>query len=144
MILLDVNVVLAAHRDDHPSFERVRPWFDTLTGGDEPFGAPMVVWWSFLRLASHPRIFEEPTRPADAFAFVDAVRSQPNHVDLAPGEVHLAHLRSVLDAAGAMGNLVPDGVLAALAREHGCVVASMDGDFDRLGVRWLNPLHADA
>jgi toxin-antitoxin system PIN domain toxin len=140
MILLDVNVVLAAHRDDHPFFDRIRPWFDELTSGSDPFGAPLPVWWSFLRLATHPRIFEEPTRPADAFAFVEAVRAQPNHVDLGPGDGHLEHLRIVLDGAGAMGDLVPDGVLAALAREHGCTVASMDGDFDRLGVRWHNPL----
>jgi predicted nucleic acid-binding protein len=30
MHLLDVNIVLAAHRDDHPHYPSVRPWFDDL------------------------------------------------------------------------------------------------------------------
>ncbi len=56
---------LAAHRDDHPHHRTVRPWFDALLAGDQPFAVPAVVWASFLRIATHRRIFEMPT-PLDS------------------------------------------------------------------------------
>jgi len=60
--LLDVNVVLAAHRRDHPHHGTVRPWFDRLAADDEPFTVPVVVWASFLRLATNRRILIVPLR----------------------------------------------------------------------------------
>jgi predicted nucleic acid-binding protein len=41
--LLDVNIVLAAHRDDHPQHRPVRAWFDAMLAGDEPFTVPAIV-----------------------------------------------------------------------------------------------------
>jgi predicted nucleic acid-binding protein len=66
VFLLDVSVVLAAHRADHPDHSSVRTWFDRTLGGDEPFGVPLFVWGSFLRLATNRRIFEVPTPRPDA------------------------------------------------------------------------------
>lgn len=131
MHLLDVNVVLAAHRGDHPRHGAVRSWFDGLLSGDEPFGLPATVCASFLRLATHPRVFAEPTPRADAFAFLDAVTAQPHHLALAPGPRHLTLLRALCGEGDATGDLVPDAVLAALAAEHGCAVATLDRDFAR-------------
>lgn len=131
MLLLDVNVVLAAHRDDHPHFPVVRPWFDALLAGDEAFTVPIPVWGSFLRLATHRRVFPVPTPRADAFAFVDAVCAQPHHLLTAPGPRHLFLLRRLCDEAGASGDLVADAVVAAVALEHGCEVVTLDRDFVR-------------
>lgn len=47
MLLLDVNVVLSAAREDHPQHAVARPWFDGLMSGDEQFGVPMTVWHGF-------------------------------------------------------------------------------------------------
>ncbi|KAU49956.1 toxin VapC31, partial [Mycobacterium tuberculosis TKK_05MA_0020] len=49
MFLLDANVLLAAHRGDHPNHRTVRPWFDRLLAADDPFTVPNLVWASFLR-----------------------------------------------------------------------------------------------
>lgn len=50
--------------------------------------------------------------------------------------------RLLLDSAQ-RPNLVPDAHLAALAIEHGLVLASTDGDFARFeGLRWENPLQS--
>jgi uncharacterized protein len=40
VFLLDVNVVLAAHRDDHPHHFLVRRWFDALLSSDDPSTVP--------------------------------------------------------------------------------------------------------
>lgn len=131
MFLLDVNVVVAAHRDDHPQHEVVRPWFDDLVAGDEPFTVPNVVWGSFLRLVTHRKIFACPTTLDEAFAFIDAVEAQPHHLSTGPGPRHLTLLRSACTEGGATANLVPDAVLVAVAAERSCTIATMDRDFAR-------------
>jgi len=131
VFLLDVNVVLAAHRDDHPHHALVRAWFDTVLAGDEPFAVPVLVWASFLRLATNRRIFAVPTPRPAVFAFVEAVRAQPLHLPLAPGPRHLLILRRLCDEADALGDLIPDAVIAAVAAEHGCEVVTLDRDFAR-------------
>ena len=131
MLLLDVNVVLAAHRDDHPHHQAVRPWFDDLLLNDRPFSVPASVWASFLRLATNRRIFADPTPRPEAFAFLQAVEAQPHHLVVAPGPRHLTLLEQLCDEGDAMGDLVPDAVLAAIAAEHSCTVVTLDHDFAR-------------
>lgn len=131
MILLDVNVVLAAHRADHPHHGLVRPWFDDLVHGDESFAVPDVVWASFVRIATNRRIFEVPTPLVDAFEFVRSVRAQPNHVAVTAGEEHLARFENLCLRFDAAGDLAADAYLAALAMEQGCVLATLDRDFAR-------------
>ncbi len=131
MLLLDVNVVLAAHRADHAQHAPMRTWFDAVIADAKPFCVPVVVWASFLRLVTNRRIFAVPTPLGEAFAFVDAVCAQPHHLLLGPGVGHLRLLRRVCDEASAAGDLVPDAVIAAIALEHGCAVASLDRDFAR-------------
>ncbi len=129
--LLDVNVVVAAHRDDHPHHDVVRRWFDGLVAGDEPFTVPVVVWSSFLRLVTNRRVFTLPTPLAEAFTFVDLTCAQPHYLSTGPGPRHLSLLRRQCEEADAQGDLVPDAVLAALAVEHSCTVATLDRDFAR-------------
>ena len=131
MYLLDVNVVLAVHRADHPHHGAVRSWFDGMIASDDPFAVPSAVWASFLRLATNRRIFTVPTPRADAWAFLDAVRAQPHHLALDPGPRHLGLLRRLCTEGDATGDLVPAAVLAATAAEHGCTVATLDRDFAR-------------
>jgi toxin-antitoxin system PIN domain toxin len=131
VLLLDVNVVLAAHRVDHAQYPTLRPWFDDLLEGPEPFSVPTVVWGSFIRLATSRRVFRSPSPLVEVFRFLDSVCVQPQHVLLGPGPQHLALLRRICAEAEATGDLVPDAVIAAIALEHGCVVASLDRDFAR-------------
>lgn len=131
MLLLDVNIVLAAHREDHAHHAAVRPWFDHLLAGDGEFTVPTVVWTSFLRLATNRRIFEVPTPRGDAFAFIEATCAQPQYLLTTPGHRHVGLVRRLCDEADATGDLVPDAVIGALALEHGCEVVSLDRDFAR-------------
>lgn len=140
MFLLDVNVALAAHRGDHPNHHTVRPWFDRLLAGDEPFTVPNTVWASFLRLTTNRRIFEVPSTLSEAFAFITATATQPHHLPVGPGPRHLALLRELCEEADASGDLIPDAVLAAIAAEHHCEVVTLDRDFARFtSVRHLRP-----
>ncbi len=139
-MILDVNVVLAAHRGDHQAFSEVRPWFDRLTTGEDRFGVPDPVWASFVRISTSRRIFEVPTPLEDSFAFMWSVRAQPNHVGVVPGSRHLAIFEQLCRDGDATGDLVPDAYLAAIAIELGSELVSLDRDFARFPVlRWRRP-----
>lgn len=131
MLLLDVNVVLAAHRGDHPQHAPVRSWFDGMLGGEERFAVPAFAWASFLRLTTNRRIFEVPTPREDAFEFVEAICAQPLYLSIGPGPRHLTLLRRLCDEADALGDLIADAAIAAVAAEHGCEVITLDRDFAR-------------
>jgi uncharacterized protein len=131
VLLLDVNVVLAAQRADHPDHSSVREWFDAMLVGQERFAVPASVWASFLRLTTNRRIFEVPTPRPDAFAFIDATVAQPLYLQIGPGPRHLDLLRVLCDEADAIGDLIADAAIAAMAAEHGGKVVTLDTDFAR-------------
>lgn len=140
MKLLDVNVVLAAHRDDHPQFEPARSWLDALLATGAAFSVPDLVAGSFVRLATNRRIFVTPTPIEQAFDYLRALRAQPGHLTLAPGADHLAVFERLCRTADATGDLAPDAQLGAIAVEHGAEIVSFDRDFARFApLPWTHP-----
>lgn len=140
MKLLDVNVLVAAHREDHSQFERADAYLERLRETGDPFAVTDLVAGSFLRVVTNRRIFMNPTPVLEAFAYVRAARAQPGHLLVNPGPRHLALLERLCRDADAAGDLVPDAQLAALAIEHGAEVVSFDRDFARFpGLRWSHP-----
>jgi toxin-antitoxin system PIN domain toxin len=138
--LLDVNVVLAAHRDDHPHFEPARVYLQETLVTHSPFSVIDLVAGAFLRLATNSRIFSTPTPIAQAFAYLHALRGQPAHMLLGPGPAHLELLEGICRDADVTGDLVPDAQLAAIAIEHACELVSFDRDFARFAdLRWVRP-----
>ena len=140
MVLLDVNVVVNAMREEAPRHELVSTFVDALRAAPEPFGLSDVVLSGALRVLTHPRIFNPPTPSARAQAFVTALRNTPNAVVVQPGERHWNIFSDLVKQTGAVGNLISDAWYAALAIEHGCEWISDDADFARFpGLRWRRP-----
>jgi toxin-antitoxin system PIN domain toxin len=138
--LLDVNVILAAHRDDHPDFDIARSWLDGTLAAGTPYALIDSVAGAFLRIATNRRIFSIPTPLGDAFAYLKALRAQPGHVMLTPGPRHLDLLERMCAGAEASGDLVADAQLATIALEHACELVSFDRDFARFTeVKWSRP-----
>jgi toxin-antitoxin system PIN domain toxin len=96
---------------------------------------------AFLRLVTNPRVFERPTSMRSAWQQVEEWRDCDAAWVPAPTDRHRHVLGRLLGEAAVRANLVPDAHLAALAIEHGLVLASTDGDFARFpGLRFENPL----
>lgn len=85
MKLLDVNVVLAASRDDHPNLEVGRAYVDRLLATGDRFSVTDLVAGAFLRVATNRRIFVTPTPIEQAFRYVRALRASPDTFWSRPG-----------------------------------------------------------
>ena len=141
MILLDVNVLVYAHRNDvlrHVEYQR---WLAGVIASERAFAVADIVFAGFVRIVTHPRIFHLPTSPDSALAFVEAIRERPNFVSLNPGIRHWDIFTRLCRSSNARGNLVPDAYLAALAIESGSEWVTNDRGYARFpGLRWRDPL----
>ena len=141
MQLLDVNVLVYAHRRDAVDHERYRTWVEDLVNAGGLFGLADLVLSGFVRVVTHPRVFDPPSTLDDALQFVEPLRARPNAVLVAPSERHWSVFTELSRSAGSKGNLVPDAYLAALAIENGAEWVTTDRDFSRFpGLRWRHPL----
>ena len=140
MDLPDVNVLVAAYRDDAPAHGGCRQWLRSQLVGDEAFALAELVLSGFLRVVTHPRVFRAPSRPDEAMQFVEVLRRQPHAVTVRPGARHWDIFTRLYREADVTGNLIPDAYLAALAIENGCKWITLDRDFARFeGLRWSPP-----
>ena len=57
MILLDVNVLVYAHRRDIPDHPAYLRWLEALINSDQAYGMVDLVLSGFIRVVTHPRIF---------------------------------------------------------------------------------------
>lgn len=141
MILTDVNILVYAHRRDMPEHEAYRSWLESQVNSDAAYGLSDLVLSGFMRLVTHPKVFRSPSSLAQAMAFANQIREQPNRIAITPGERHWDIFRRLCGTANARGNLVPDAWFAALAIEHGCEWITADRDYSRFpGLVWRHPL----
>ena len=111
-----------------------------MTGNDE-IGLAAVVVFGFVRICTHPWIFQNPLTIAEAAARVKSWLDRPQVRTIDPAHDHVSEVLALLGQAGAAGNLTTDAQIAALARQEHAVIHSNDTDFLRFpGVRWHNPL----
>lgn len=130
----DVNVLVAASRSDHTHHTVAAAWLDEAirqcaTGGTLRL-VPLVVA-SFLRLVTHPKIFNEPTPIEAAVKYLDALLAIPGVVMPALGAEWPA-LRQLALGKKLAGNSLPDAWLAAVVTHLGDHLVTFDADFKQL------------
>ena len=137
-MLLDVNVLVAAHRQDHPLHETCLAVVDGACAGGMAVCAH--TWNGFLRLVTQPKLWRRATPPDVALEAVTRWRSRPNTRVLCDTAATWAHFDRLAREANARGNGFYDLHLAALAMGHDLVLVSDDRGFDRIrGLRWRPP-----
>ena len=141
MLLIDVNVLVYAHRGDSDSHDAWSTWLGSRVNGSEPWALTVGTLSGFLRIVTNHRVFSIPTPLADALAFVDALCESDTLVVLGPGPKNRSIFLDLVQQTEARGKHIPDAEFAAIAIEHGCELASADRDFSRYpGPRYRHPL----
>jgi uncharacterized protein len=140
-MLVDANLLLYAVDETSPQHQAALDWLTDQLNGDRRVGLPWQSLGAFLRIATHPRAFADPMPAAAAWSVVEDWLAAPAAWLPSP-EGRYASILGRLTARHALtGNLIPDGMLAALAVEHGLTICSTDTDFARFDeVAWTNPL----
>jgi uncharacterized protein len=138
---VDANVLLYASDASSQHHDANHQLLERLATGPEL----LYLFWptviAYLRISTHPRIFDDPLTPAQARDNVEDLLGRP-HVR-SPGEQpqFWRVLRHTLDEDVVRGNLVSDAHLVALMRQHDVdAIWTSDRDFRRFDrIRVLNP-----
>lgn len=129
----DVNVLVAALREDHPHHHVGRSWLlDRLAAaasGEALIILPMVAA-GMLRIATHPKIFNPPTPPALALEFLEKLLSSPG-VEYAELGREWPAMKRLVREHTPHGNDVPDVWIAAATQTLGIHLAAFDRGFRR-------------
>jgi toxin-antitoxin system PIN domain toxin len=141
MILPDINLLIYAHNIRAPNHQNALKWWNQCLQGHEGVALAWVVILGFVRIATHPKVFERPMSVEDAVGRVEEWLALP-HIHLVhPAETHFQTWSSLLKRLGTAGDLTTDAHLAALAIERGLILQTTDADFARFpGLKWNNPL----
>lgn len=141
MMALDVNVLVYAHREDVKDHRAYRDWLESVINSNTAYGFSELVLSGFIRVATHPRVFETPSSLEVAIAFAEQLRTAEHAVCLAPGRNHWPLFLKCARSISARGNEIPDAYHAALALEWDCDWLTTDKGFRRFkGLRVRHPL----
>ncbi len=141
MILVDANLLLYAEDSLSEHHETARTWWDAQLSGSDAVGLCWPVLNAFIRIATNPRLHQRPLTLTEAIERVQSWLNQSCVRLIQPTDEHWTIFQKMLRSGSAVGNLVTDAHLAALAVEHNCVLHSTDADFSRFrGLKWKNPI----
>ena len=141
MILPDINLLIYAHNLRSPQHQKALEWWNGCLQGQGGIALAWVVILGFIRITTHPGIFENPLPVGDALDRVEEWLTQPQVHLIHPPQAHFPTLSTLLKSLGTAGNLTTDAHLAALAIDRGLILHTTDADFARFpGLKWENPL----
>lgn len=131
-VTVDANVLLYASDAGSPRHDAARELLGRIATGP----ALAYVFWpvamAYLRIATHPSIFERPLEPDVARANLATLLDRPHVRSPGEGDGFWPVFEATVEGDVVRGNLVPDAHLAALMRQHGVTtIWTADRDFRR-------------
>lgn len=139
---LDANLLLYASDASSALHERAVVFLRRCAEGPELLYLPWPVVMAYLRIATHPAIFERPLSPEVAAANIESLLARPHVRPVGELDGFWPVYRRATDALVVRGNLVSDAHLVALLLQHGVTTLwTHDRDFRRFeGIRAHDPL----
>ena len=137
----DANVLLYASDETSPYHPRARAFLDQVASGHELVYLFWPTVMAYLRIATHPAIFEKPLPPVHAVANIDRLLALAHVQTAGEHDRFWSSYRRVAEEADARGNLVPDAHLVALMVENGVrTIWTHDRDYRRFpGIESRDP-----
>jgi toxin-antitoxin system PIN domain toxin len=121
-----------SHASDRASDRhvRARSLVESCAAGPEILCLTWPTLMSYLRIATHPRIFASPLSPGEALGNVSALIGLPHVRAVSELDGFLDAYKHAAGEIPARGNLVPDAHVAAILFQHGVrTIYSNDRDF---------------
>ena len=129
---LDANVLLYASDGTSEFHASASTFLRECAADDEVFVLAWPTVMAYLRIATHPAIFDRPLRPEVALENVESLIRRPQVRVLSEGPDYLAIYREVAGEHAPSGNAVPDVHLACLLRSNGVkTLYTLDRGFQR-------------
>ncbi len=127
---IDANILLYASDKGSPLHEKAANFLHGCVSGREVFCLAWITLMSYMRMATHPTIFDRPLAHQDAARNVEALLAAPTCRVIGEEEGFWDVYRQVTKDVPTKGNLVPDAHLAAVLSQHGVVrLYTHDRDF---------------
>lgn len=142
-MLVDTNLIIYATFTDAIEHQKARKWIVEQTARGN--GSVVLCWpvlYAFVRLASSNRVFGSSALGVfEAWATAGEIINQPATRLVSAGVRHASIAAELAATPGLRSDDVPDIEIAALAIEHGLVLATHDSGFRRFGgLRVHDPL----
>lgn len=116
---VDVNILLYASDTASPMHTSAREFLDARVADSDLFCLTWPTLMGYLRMATHPRIFEVPLTPDAAAANLAELLALPRVRVIAETDEFWNVYRVVTSGLVVRGNLVPDAHLVAILHLHG-------------------------
>ncbi len=133
MFVVDTNILVYAADENSAFHSRCYEQLQEWRGQASAWFATWGIFYEFLRVSTHPRVFRTPWSAEQAWNFVDAVLASPGLGILTATERHATVASQVIvEVPHLRGNLMHDAQTAVLMREHGIKrIYTRDTDFHR-------------
>ena len=116
---IDANILLYASDSSSPVHPQAIEFLRRCASRDEVLYLTWPTLMAYLRIATHPAIFDQPLDHARALSNVEKLCALPHVQVLHEGEGFLDVYRQVSEEHPVRGNLVADASLACLLRSNG-------------------------
>jgi toxin-antitoxin system PIN domain toxin len=138
---VDVNVLVYASDESAAEFTRARDLIESLVAGPSLTTLFWPVLLSYLRIATHPKIFKRPLHPDQAMTAIDDLLACPSLQIVGEGATFWTAYRSLRIGQPIRGGDVPDATIVALMIAHGVsTIFARDRGFRRFdGIRVIDP-----
>jgi toxin-antitoxin system PIN domain toxin len=138
---LDTNVLLYASDESCPFHGPAIDLLETLAAGPDLVYLFWPVALGYLRISTHPAIFQKPLSPAEAMANLDDFVTRPHVRTGGEADDFWDTYRELASLVTVRGNLVPVSHVVALMRQHGVsTIWSQDRDFLKFpGIKVQDP-----
>ena len=127
---IDVNILLYASDDSSPMHQKATNFLEQCAAKREVFCLAWLTVMSYLRIATHPAVFERPLTHEEAVRNIEALLNLPHCRLIGEEDGFWDTYRKVTAEVPTRGNLVPDAHLASILVGHGVTtLCTHDRDF---------------
>ena len=127
---IDANVLLYASDRSSERHSRARKFIESCAAGPEILCLAWPTLMSYLRIATHPRIFSAPLSPDEVLGNISILIDLPHVRAVSELDGFLDAYKHIAGGTPLRGNLVPDAHLATILFQHGIrTLYTSDRDF---------------